>query len=59
MLFRSVALVGALPDRFELATVYTAAVSSAAVQPALAELFITLLAGPGSRALREAGGFEF
>ena len=54
-----VALVGALPDRFELATVYTAAVSSAAAQPALAERFITLLAGPGSRALREAGGFEF
>ena len=54
-----VALVGALPDRFELATVYTAAVSSAAAQPALAERFITLLADAGSRALREAGGFEF
>lgn len=54
-----VTLVAALPDRFELATVYTAAVSSAAAQPALAERFITLLTGPASRALREAGGFEF
>lgn len=52
-------LVGALPDRFELATVYTAATSTHATQPELAARFIALLAGPGSLALRQAGGFEF
>ena len=52
-------LVGALPDRFELATVYTAATSAQAAQPELAARFIALLAGPDSLALRKAGGFEF
>lgn len=52
-------LLGALPDRFELATVYTAATSAQAMQPELATRFITLLAGPDSLALRSAGGFEF
>jgi molybdate transport system substrate-binding protein len=52
-------LVGALPARFELATVYSAAVSARALQPDLARRFISLLAGEDSRALREAGGFEF
>lgn len=52
-------LVGALPDRFELATVYTAAVSTRAAQPELAARFIGLLTGADSRALRAAGGFEF
>ena len=51
-------LVGALPDRFELATVYTAATSSHATQPELAARFVALLAGPASQALRAAGGFE-
>ena len=51
-------LVGALPARFELATVYTAAVSVKAEQPELAARFITLLAGPVSQSLRLAGGFE-
>ena len=54
-----VELVGALPQRFELATVYSAAVASRAVQPELALRFIALLAGPDSQALRRAGGFEF
>ena len=54
-----IALLGALPDRFELATVYTAATSARAMQPELATRFITLLAGPDSLALRSAGGFEF
>ena len=54
-----VELVGALPLRFELATVYSAAVASRAAQPDLALRFITLLAGPDSQALRRAGGFEF
>lgn len=52
-------LVGALPDEFELATVYTAAVSTNAANPELALRFVELLAGPLSRALREQGGFEF
>lgn len=52
-------LLGALPDRFELATVYTAAANTHAAQPELASRFIALLSGPGSLALRAAGGFEF
>ena len=56
---RGIDLVGALPDRFELATVYTAATSTHATEPELAARFIELLAGPGSLALRQAGGFEF
>ncbi len=53
-----VALCGALPERFELATVYTAAVSARATQPDLAAAFIALLTGAASAALRQAGGFE-
>jgi molybdate transport system substrate-binding protein len=53
-----VQLVGRLPPRFELATVYTAAVSAHAAEPALAARFIELVAGPASRAVRAAGGFE-
>ena len=52
-------LVGALPDRFELATVYSAAANTHAEQGELAKRFIALLAGPDSLALRSAGGFEF
>jgi len=54
-----ITLVGPLPDEFELATVYTAAVALRAAQPVLAQRFIDLLAGPGTRALRADGGFEF
>ena len=54
-----IALVGALPAAFELATAYTAALAARAAQPALAQRFIALLAGPETRALRAAGGFEF
>lgn len=53
-----VELVAPLPARFELATVYTAAVSARAADPALAGQFISLLAGAGSAALRERSGFE-
>ena len=53
-----VQLVGALPQRFELATVYTAAVSARAAEPELAARLIALLAGTDSQALRTAGGFE-
>ncbi len=51
-------LVGALPDQFELATVYTAAVSVTAAEPELALRFMSMLAGPATLALRQAGGFE-
>jgi molybdate transport system substrate-binding protein len=54
-----ITLVGPLPDEFELATVYTAAVALRAAQPVLAQRFIDLLAGPATRLLRAEGGFEF
>ena len=54
-----IVLVGALPDAFELATVYTAGVPARAAEPALAQRFIERLAGPSTRALRAEGGFEF
>lgn len=53
-----VELVALLPTRFELATLYTAAVCATAAEPALAARFIALLTGTASRSLREAGGFE-
>ena len=53
-----VELVAPLPARFELATVYTAAVSVRAIAPALAARFIAMLAGADTRELRTAGGFE-
>jgi molybdate transport system substrate-binding protein len=54
-----IALVAALPADFELATVYTAAIVATSARPGLARQFIDLLGGAGTRALREAGGFEF
>jgi molybdate transport system substrate-binding protein len=53
-----IALVGALPEAFELATTYSAAVSATARQPDLARRLVELIAGPRSRCLREQGGFE-
>jgi molybdate transport system substrate-binding protein len=52
-----VQLAGALPHEFELATVYTAAVSTRSAQAALAAQFIALIGGSESLALRQAGGF--
>jgi len=54
-----VALVGALPAAFELATVYSAAVATRAAQPVLAQRFIDLLAGPATHQMRADAGFEF
>ena len=51
-------LVGLLPQRFELATVYSGAVSASAVSPELAQKFLAMLCGSDALALREAGGFE-
>jgi len=53
-----VALVGPLPAEFELATVYSVAVTSLARDPALARQFAATIAGPDNRALREKAGFE-
>lgn len=51
-------LIALLPLEFELATVYTAAVSTRAQSSALAERFIALMAGPGAQSLRAEAGFE-
>lgn len=52
-----VRLLASLPPAFELATVYTAAVSSTAQAPALATRLAALLGSPDSAALRRDGGF--
>ena len=52
-----VELAGLLPRKFELATMYTAAVCSRAAEPAAASALIDLLASDETRALRVAGGF--
>ncbi|MBI5722302.1 MAG: substrate-binding domain-containing protein [Burkholderiales bacterium] len=51
-----VQLVGALPQRFELATLYTAAVSMGARQPGAAARFIALLTSPAQHDVRERCG---
>jgi molybdate transport system substrate-binding protein len=51
-----VRLVGALPRQFELATLYTAAVTAGARQPEAAAHFISLLISPAQRAQRERCG---
>ncbi len=51
-------LVALLPPQFELATVYTAAVTTRATAPELAARFVDLIAGPTSADLRQRSGFE-
>lgn len=51
-----VELVAVLPPRFELATLYSAAVTTRAAEAARARRFVALL--DGAHALRSAGGFE-
>lgn len=53
-----VKLAGVLPSEYELATVYTAAICTQAAEPRAAQALVQLLAGPDSRPLRLAGGFE-
>ncbi len=53
-----VSLVAVLPKEFELATVYTAAVSSKAANPAQAAALVALLCSTDAAAVRHAGGFE-
>lgn len=59
ILFTSgVDLVGLLPPRFELATVYTAAVPARAARPDLAARFIEMMSAPDTAELRQRCGFE-
>lgn len=53
-----VQLVAPLPQAFELATVYTAAVSRTAAQPQAAAALIDLLAGAEAAPARRSGGFD-
>ena len=54
----SVRLVAPLPKGFDLATVYTAAVSANAPHRAHAESFVRKLVGTGMASTRLAAGFE-
>ena len=51
-------LVGPLPPPFSLATVYSAAIATAARDEAVARSLVELLAGPGSAPLRRAAGLD-
>ena len=51
-------LVAVLPAQFELATPYTAAVTTASTQAVAAGQLVALMSGAASLALRQAGGFE-
>ncbi|MBE0625837.1 MAG: substrate-binding domain-containing protein [Burkholderiales bacterium] len=53
-----VALAGLLPREFELATVYSAGVCTAAANPEAARRFVALLCGAASQVLRAKAGFE-
>lgn len=53
-----ISLLGSLPAQFELAMVYSAAVSANAVHPEQARRFIELLAGARTRVMRTQVGFE-
>jgi molybdate transport system substrate-binding protein len=53
-----VTLAGVLPDEFELATGYSAAVCSRAADPAEARRFVALLTGHSTQQLRAKAGFE-
>lgn len=53
-----VQLINVLPKKFELATVYTAAIATKAEQPQAARMMIDLLAAPAAAELRRSGGFE-
>jgi molybdate transport system substrate-binding protein len=53
-----VALAGVLPPEFELATLYAAAVTANAADPADARRFVALLTGHATQELRTKAGFE-
>jgi molybdate transport system substrate-binding protein len=58
MYTQGVQWVAPLPEAFELATVYTAAVTSASQSPNAAGALVALLASPHTAAVRHAGGFD-
>jgi molybdate transport system substrate-binding protein len=51
-------LVAPLPEEFELATTYTAAVATRAASPDQARRLVALLSGASTRQLRDRAGFE-
>ena len=53
-----VTLVAALPEEFELATTYTAAICTGAREPDAARALIAELVSPGAAAIRAGCGFE-
>lgn len=53
-----ISLAGVLPREFELATVYSVAVSANAGQPEPARRFVELIAGARTRVMRQQVGFE-
>ncbi|SFN37532.1 substrate-binding domain-containing protein [Variovorax sp. OV329] len=53
-----ISLLGALPQQFELAMVYSAAVSANAAQPEQARRFVELMSGARTRVMRTQVGFE-
>ncbi len=55
---QGVDLIAMLPQEFELATVYVAAVASAAEQPQAAAMLIDMLTSPKVAEARRSGGFE-
>jgi molybdate transport system substrate-binding protein len=54
---KGVTLSGSLPPECELATMYTAGVSTRAAHPSQASALIGLLIGAGQREQRERAGF--
>jgi molybdate transport system substrate-binding protein len=58
LITQGVQLTGLLPPPHELATVYTAAVSSSAQEPALARALAEALAAPEAAQARKESGFE-
>jgi molybdate transport system substrate-binding protein len=51
-------LVGPLPLEHDLSTLYSAAVSAQATDPAMAQMLVSMLTGRDSLALRGRSGFE-
>jgi molybdate transport system substrate-binding protein len=54
---KGVVLSGSLPPGYELATMYTAGITTKAAHPSPASALIGLLTGAGQREQRERAGF--
>jgi molybdate transport system substrate-binding protein len=55
---KGIIYAGALPDAFQMKTVYSAAVAAAAKEPELAKDFVSRFAAPDSRKLLKDAGYE-